>query len=113
MRPVHLCLFAFIGSDNVGDEAIFQTIYRDLQSLRPETISILSMNPARTRAIARSANVRVVPARFGPESLAALHGCDVFVCGGGGIFQDQTSVYNPSRYPFASGSSSTASASDP
>ena len=38
MRPVHLCLFAFIGSDNVGDEAIFQTIYRDRQSLRPEAI---------------------------------------------------------------------------
>ena len=98
MRPVHLCLFAFIGSDNVGDEAIFQTIYRDLQSLRPEAISILSMNPARTRAIAKSANVQVVPARLGRESLTALYGCDVFVCGGGGIFQDQTSVYNPSRY---------------
>ena len=26
------------------------------------------------------------------------YACDVFVCGGGGIFQDQTSVYNPSRY---------------
>jgi polysaccharide pyruvyl transferase WcaK-like protein len=95
---VRLCLFAFIGSDNLGDEAIFQTVYRDLQSLAPETITVMSMNPERTRAIASEANARVVDARSSGGTLSALRQCDVLVCGGGGLFQDQTSVYNPSRY---------------
>lgn len=95
---MRLCLFAFIGSDNLGDEAIFQTVYRDLQSLSPSELTVLSQNPAKTRSLVRDANVRVVSARLARESLSAIRGCDVFVCGGGGIFQDQTSIYNPVRY---------------
>jgi polysaccharide pyruvyl transferase WcaK-like protein len=96
--PVRLCLFAFIGSDNLGDEAIFQTVYRDLQGLAPETLTVMSMDPERTRAIAAAPNARVVPAGFSRDTLSAIRHCDVLVCGGGGIFQDQTSIYNPSRY---------------
>ncbi len=95
---MRLCLFAFIGSDNLGDEAIFQTVYRDLQELRPEALTVMSMNPKRTRAIADAPNTRVVAAGLWRETLSAIRECDVLVCGGGGIFQDQTSIYNPSRY---------------
>jgi polysaccharide pyruvyl transferase CsaB len=95
---MRFCLFAFIGSENLGDEAIFESVLRDLASLGPEEIGILSMNPARTRRIAREDNMRVLAARSTRATLSAVRRCDVFVCGGGGIFQDQTSIYNPSRY---------------
>jgi polysaccharide pyruvyl transferase CsaB len=95
---VRICQFAFIGSENLGDEAIFQTIYRDLQTLAPERISVLSMNPGRTKLLATASNTQVLSAKSITETLRAIRDCDVFVCGGGGIFQDQTSVYNPSRY---------------
>lgn len=95
---MRFCSFAFIGSENLGDEAIFESVLRDLASLGPEEIGILSMNPERTRRIARDPNMRVFPARSTRATLSAIRRCDVFVCGGGGIFQDQTSIYNPSRY---------------
>jgi len=95
---MRLCLFAFIGSDNLGDEAIFQTVYRDLQSLQPEALTVLSMDPVRTRVIANAENTQVLSARSTRDTLSAISRSDLLVCGGGGIFQDQTSIYNPSRY---------------
>jgi polysaccharide pyruvyl transferase CsaB len=95
---MRICQFAFIGSDNLGDEAIFETIHRDLQTLHPAQITILSMNPARTAAIASAENTSVRDARSVRDTFQAIRESDVLVCGGGGLFQDQTSLYNPSRY---------------
>ncbi|MEY4547849.1 MAG: hypothetical protein RL685_4044, partial [Pseudomonadota bacterium] len=95
---MQLCLFAFIGSDNLGDEAIFEVVYASLQSLRPERLTILSMNPARTRRIATAANVRVLHARSPLDTARAISSSDLLVVGGGGMFHDHSSIYNPLRY---------------
>jgi polysaccharide pyruvyl transferase WcaK-like protein len=95
---MHICHFAFIGSENLGDEAIFETIHRDLQQLKPESITVLSMNVERTRRLVSSANTEVLRAQSLRDTVRAIRRCDLFVCGGGGIFQDQTSIYNPARY---------------
>lgn len=95
---MRICQFAYIGSGNLGDEALFETIYRDLQSLRPERHVVLSVNPERTRRSVFNDETSVLSSGSMIDMVRAIRGCDLFVCGGGGLFQDHTSVYNPMRY---------------
>jgi polysaccharide pyruvyl transferase WcaK-like protein len=95
---MRVCQFAFIGSENVGDEALFETIYRDLQTLRPEQHTILSINPERTRRRISTERTSVLSSNSVIDTIRAIRACDLFVCGGGGLFQDHTSIYNPMRY---------------
>lgn len=95
---LRVCQFAFIGSDNLGDEAIFEAVHSAIQSFDPERVTVLSMSPERTRRLALKPNTRVLSARSLVDTLQAIRDSDVFVCGGGGLFQDHTSIYNPLRY---------------
>ncbi|MEY2933861.1 MAG: hypothetical protein RL033_4610 [Pseudomonadota bacterium] len=95
---MRLCLFAFIGSDNLGDEAIFEVVYGALQSLRPERLTILSLNPERTLRIATAPNVRVMNTSSPRDTARAIGSSDALVVGGGGMFHDHSSIYNPLWY---------------
>lgn len=91
-----ICFFAFIGSENLGDEAIFYSIMRNFKNRDYELI-VLSFNPAKTKKLLRDLrlkNLKIVSVRKRREVYRAIKECDVFICGGGGIIQDQTSVYN-------------------
>lgn len=80
----------YYGFGNLGDEAILEEIVAELTRLvEPESIVILSQNPEST---ARTYAVRAVN-RWNLKELAALFGkAKLFVSGGGGLYQDTSSV---------------------
>ncbi len=95
MKKTKICLSAFIGSDNLGDEAIFYQIVSDLQ--KGFFINILSVNPDKTRNLIKDLNkenFNIYRANKISQIFKAIKNSDVFICGGGGLIQDQTSVYN-------------------
>lgn len=84
-----LLISGFIGSENLGDEAILKSILANTE-FDLTSVNTLSVNPAKTRSL----GIGAVPAKK-PRVLAhAIRDCDVFLVGGGGILQDQTSILN-------------------
>jgi polysaccharide pyruvyl transferase CsaB len=89
-RPRRVVMSGYYGFGNAGDEAILHAV-RDGITRRSGDISItvLSKNPAQTRARHDCGAVR----RFGVFGvLRALSRCDALVSGGGSLLQDQTST---------------------
>ncbi|NLN17390.1 MAG: polysaccharide pyruvyl transferase CsaB [Firmicutes bacterium] len=83
----------YFGCGNVGDEAILAGLAREL-ALAGAELTVLSGDPEGTRA---SHGLPAVH-RLSLEALKALRSCDVFVLGGGGLFQDVTSIRSPLYY---------------
>ena len=83
----------YFGYGNLGDEAILAGLAGELARAVAE-LTGLAGDPGGTRAL------HGVPAvhRLSLGALAALRSCDVFVLGGGGLFQDVTSVRSPLYY---------------
>jgi len=81
-------IFGYIGEKNAGDDLI---LLATLNSLRAEgaRVTVLSSNPPLTEKVFK---VKAVPSRKLLPVLRELLNCDILVCGGGGIFQDKTSV---------------------
>ncbi len=81
-------IFGYIGEKNAGDDLI---LLATLNNLRAEgaRVTALSSNPRLTEKMFK---VRAVQARKLLPVLRELITCDLLVCGGGGIFQDKTSV---------------------
>ncbi len=86
----------YYGFRNLGDEAVLAATAGELRRRVPGVeITVLSARPAET---ARVHGVRAV-SRSGPGAIArALAGCDLFLCGGGSLFQDATSWRSPWYY---------------
>lgn len=83
----------YFGYGNLGDEAILAGLSRELARAGSE-LTVLSGDPRGTRTL------HGVPAvhRLSLAALGALRDCDVFVLGGGGLFQDATSIRSPLYY---------------
>jgi len=81
---------AFIGSRNLGDEAIFRSIITGLRLDRSE-VTALSVNEQKTR---EQFGVNTRFAKSVPQIVRAIRECDVMLVGGGGIIQDQSSILN-------------------
>jgi polysaccharide pyruvyl transferase WcaK-like protein len=81
-------LTAFIGSENLGDEAICESLIHDLIEEHIE-ITAVSKNTEKTERLGVHA-VKLCSLGF----FKALTNADVVLLGGGGILQDQTSIYN-------------------
>jgi polysaccharide pyruvyl transferase CsaB len=78
-------LAGYYGFDNLGDELILQVL---LQQLSDSQVTVLSHDPAKTQ---ERYGVRCLQ-RMNPFDLVeAFSSADVFVFGGGGLFQDATS----------------------
>jgi len=86
---------AFIGSKNLGDEAIFKSILDNLGVDR-NNITALSINEEKTQKI----GVKTLFAKNIINIVRGIRSCDVFLIGGGGIIQDQSSVLNFLYYAF-------------
>ena len=82
---------AFVGSDNLGDEAIFEALVRTLESLGDVEVVAFTPNPNRRYG---SGRVRLLQRRGLGDLEREIRAADLVVCGGGGLIQDQTSVYN-------------------
>ncbi len=82
------CLICgYYGFGNFGDEAVLAGI---LQQLPPSAeVSVLSANVAATEALH---GVHAVPRYALGAVLETMRACDVFVSGGGSLFQDATSA---------------------
>ena len=81
-------LTAFIGSENLGDEAICESLIQDLTKEHIE-ITAVSKNFEKTEKLGVHA-VKLCSLGF----IKALRNTDLVLLGGGGILQDQTSIYN-------------------
>lgn len=80
----------YYGFDNLGDEAILEELLSELKRLvEPEKIVVLSQNPEKTTAVFDVASVN----RWRLGKIASLLlGAKLFVSGGGGLYQDASSV---------------------
>lgn len=97
-----LAITAFIGSDNLGDEAVLMSILscviENMDNISP---ILFSINPKKTDNLIKKLasyvaidDISIINSKDILSILKALYRCDVCICGGGGLLQDQTSVFN-------------------
>lgn len=83
------------GMENSGDEAILQVL---LRRYTPEfEIAVISLCPEKTLALHGAMGIRALGERDA-ACRQAIAECDVFILGGGGLLQDKTTIFNPSRW---------------
>lgn len=83
----HLLLAGYFGFDNAGDEAIFESMVCQFRRLCPDVrLSALTHDVAAAKRL----GVEAIPRKSPGRVWKALRACDVFVQGGGGLFQDST-----------------------
>lgn len=86
----------YYGFQNLGDEAVLAATVDALRRLSPTLeIAVLTETP---RDTSRAYGVDGISRRRLPEIVRALAGCDLFLCGGGSLFQDVTSWRSPWYY---------------
>jgi polysaccharide pyruvyl transferase CsaB len=89
-------LSGYYGFGNLGDEAVLAATVAELRRRRSGLdISVLSASPVAT---ARAYGVEGVPRAQPRAVVRALRGCDLFLSGGGSLFQDATSWRSPWYY---------------
>jgi polysaccharide pyruvyl transferase CsaB len=84
----HVAISGSYGGMNLGDEAILESILRELRTVCDSDVVIFSFNPKDTE---RRHKVRAVPIREmnKDEIINELRKVDLFVLGGGGILYDE------------------------
>ena len=95
-RKNKICILAFIGSDNTGDEAILYSVISSIQSIN-NIINIFSFNPEKTKSLLKdlpNENIEIIDIKSHKKVMRKIMASDILICGGGGIIQDQTSFYN-------------------
>ncbi|MBI5399329.1 polysaccharide pyruvyl transferase CsaB [Candidatus Saganbacteria bacterium] len=79
----------YYGFGNIGDEAVLQAIVQGLKANNPDMdITVLSASPKITAAFYQ---VKTLPRSNFGQLLQAMGSCDVFISGGGTLFQNSTS----------------------
>lgn len=91
-----IVLSGYYGFTNLGDEAVLQATVDELRRRRPDLeIAVLSASPGETSS---TYGVRGVPRADPRAVLEVLRRCDLFLSGGGSLFQDATSWRSPWYY---------------
>jgi len=89
-------LSGYYGFDNLGDEAVLTATVAALRQRRPDIeIAVLSRSPGAT---ARAFGVEGISRARPADLVRTLRGCDLFLSGGGSLFQDATSWRSPWYY---------------
>jgi len=89
-----LVLSAWIGSANLGDEAIAEVLIDWLERVPDvEQLTVLSINPGKTKRMAHKPSTKIVQAGL-KNYWRELRSSDALLLGGGGIIQDQSSIIN-------------------
>ena len=86
-QPLRLLLAGYFGFDNAGDEAIFEALVENFRRLHPGVRLTALVQGEET---ARRLGVETVPRKDVGAVWKALRQNDLFVLGGGGLFQDVT-----------------------
>ncbi|MBU2474906.1 MAG: polysaccharide pyruvyl transferase family protein [Nanoarchaeota archaeon] len=92
----NLCFFSFIGSDNLGDEAVFYSMITNFKNTNHH-LSVISTNPDKTKKLLKDLDIRklkIINVKHNLNVIKVIKKSDIFICGGGGIIQDQTSIFN-------------------
>lgn len=84
----NILISGYYGFDNFGDEAILQTLIKELKNLNCN-ITVLSSNPKKT---SKNYEVKAVKSFNMLKVLWNIIKCDVFISGGGSLLQDATSI---------------------
>ena len=90
---MRVLLSAFIGSKNLGDEAIFAVLSEMIPNLLGADLTVLSIDLEKTRGHNLAEGTEVVEASV-PNFVKYLRRSDALLMGGGGIIQDESSVIN-------------------
>jgi polysaccharide pyruvyl transferase WcaK-like protein len=91
-RPTRVLILAGDTDGNIGDRAIVYSTCRELRRLNPQVrITVVSGRPKADRAFFGAETVPRGAAGFLPLAAAAAR-ADLILCGGGGLFQDDTSL---------------------
>lgn len=95
MQKRKMVIHCASGMENSGDEAILQVL---LRRYTPDfEISVISLDPEKTLALHGHLGIRALGERE-KACRQAIADCDVFILGGGGLLQDKTTIFNPSRW---------------
>jgi polysaccharide pyruvyl transferase CsaB len=84
---------AFIGSTNLGDEAISQMVLNKLAYDEELEVCALTSDAPKTRKLIDNKSIKLYKASLG-SFVAELRKSDCLILGGGGIIQDESSVLN-------------------
>lgn len=89
MKAPKILLSGYFGLDNLGDEAIFESMVANFRHHCPEVeLTALVASPTRAERL----GVKTVPRKKLSAIMAALRHTDLLVSGGGGLIQDSTGV---------------------
>lgn len=92
-----IVLSGYYGFGNVGDEAVLAGILATLKEVGVDAqVTVLSADPART--MSEHPGVEAVPRSKIIPVIRALRKADLFISGGGSLFQDATSARSPYYY---------------
>lgn len=92
-----IVISGYYGFGNVGDEAVLAGIRATLTELGVDArVTVLSADPARTMREHR--DVEAVPRNRILPMIGAIREADLFISGGGSLFQDATSARSPYYY---------------
>ena len=84
------------GFQNFGDDAILNTMIDDLKA-DGTSIKVISNNPTQTKALYDVESVKTFDFK---AIIKEMKACDVYISGGGSIFQDKTSIKSLLYYLF-------------
>jgi len=89
MAPIHVCISGSYGGMNLGDEAILQSIVRQLRADVPVEITVFTRDGEDTQR--RHGVERIVQPRDTTRERmrAEIDQCDLFILGGGGLLYDR------------------------
>lgn len=88
----------YYGFDNLGDEAILEELCREVREINSDVrICVLSQNP---EATAKKFDVESIDRWNTAEILSLLSHAHLFISGGGGLFQDTSSIKSVVYYAF-------------
>ena len=82
-----ILISGFYGFGNGGDEAVLSGIIKALGAASLKDITVLSSDPGYTESLHK---VKAAP-RSSAKTLKAIRDCDIFISGGGSLFQNATS----------------------
>lgn len=96
---LHVLAFGWYGAGNMGDELLLDMLNRWSEEVGA-TLSALSVNPAHTRS---THHIEATDAYDLPAVARALQNSDLFVLGGGGLFQTHHTFTIPALYQYNQG----------
>ncbi len=92
-----LLITAFIGSSNLGDQAIFKATTQKLQKNKSIQIAAFTLDKKKHT---NTSLVRFIQTKNPFKIIKEIYLCDLLVIGGGGIIQDTTTIYNLLRHTY-------------